>query len=590
MGATGSGVGSFAGGFAKGLSQALVINRERKDRETNAARDLEWKKFQALLPTFMENATGSQGEIDAFIAQFPHIAASVGTTTQGGKKTGESAWEKYLGPIMRWYRPGAGKQPMDENPASGTMERAGVTIGSPSPIGGPMLPIPRPSPGMLPPGKGDVNAGAGTALPATITPPGTTNTPPAAMPAEIGLPSQIPSLNFGQDTIAAAAGPSAMTVPGAPGSPTPAPTTPRPTLMGVPIFSHDEQLQRGIDDYGKQTVAKIELARSRILPALKAADPSATLDDALRVIGVTIPRDGSDSVYHYGVNREALAQSMFGRNYGALNPGEQSKVLEAEQKYLNDAAKSRGAGSATAKFEAPITIPEAQASGLPVGTTAADVSGQTVQPQNVQADMRTMQTLKADITHIQDLIAVLPSEADLGGMAPGAVSWARAQMNSSSPLLDDNKQPISYRDAYAQLSSNLDTIVNALARTLGQARGTQTERDAERAYNALVNLKASLTSPLGGDTRESAAKRITETLAALDRVMAQMPGQAVPKKDEKGAKPGATSAPAPAAGSAPAPAPKTGGTNPAAASGPAGVTTDAKGNIYVNGQLTIPAQ
>lgn len=68
-----------------------------------------------------------------------------------------------------------------------------------------------------------------------------------------------------------------------------APPMPR-TLNGIPLLSPEEVLNRGIEQQGTKQVALINLARERILPALRAVDPSASLDDALAAVGVRLPR------------------------------------------------------------------------------------------------------------------------------------------------------------------------------------------------------------------------------------------------------------------------------------------------------------
>lgn len=241
---------------------------------------------------------------------------------------------------------------------------------------------------------------------------------------------------------------------------------------------------------------------------------------------------------------------------------------------LQKEGAARALGTAEGRFQAPADLKTAQETGVTVGTTAAQVAGQEVPTQDVNARRRSLDVLKQDIARVQSLIEVLPTENALGGTAPGAWLAVRKRMNSPSNVVDPaTGQPLSYRAAIAQLQSVVDSMVNVLARSRGEQRGTQTERDAERAYSAVVNLQAGLTDPFGGDTRESAAARLKEAIEGIDRVIAGLPAQPVPKAGA-GAQPAKPGAP------------------PAPAGGSTGFKMDAKGNILdaATGNVVVPVQ
>jgi hypothetical protein len=99
------------------------------------------------------------------------------------------------------------------------------------------------------------------------------------------------------------------------------------------------------------------------------------------------------------------------------------------------------------------------------------------------------------------------------------------------------------RNEYTQLTAAVNEVINMLARSAGQ-RGPQTEKDAERAEAVLVSfrdsLMAGLSDPLGGDTAESAQRRIAETLSYLDRVLNTLPVNQVVEPGSGGAGSGVT--------------------------------------------------
>lgn len=472
----------FGGGFASGL--ATVLNQKRQESERLKQRQIDntWKSLQFILDS------GQVSDVADLQPQFDTLTnmGAFGDPKQGkrGQPTAQDHVVKILGHVL------------------GSNQGAQVPGGRPT-----VQPTAEPS------GPDD----AGNVQPNTA------------------LPSQ--ALNV------------------------PQPQPERRSLMGIPLQTPTEVLQRKIGDEGTAVQARIDLARTRILPALKAVDPSATLDDALAAVGVKLPasnmyapsfqhvtgkingepktasfdartgrfldpvtrepllgfvQDASGSGFKYGVDREAIAQQMFDKNYGDLTQEQSAVVLEAEQRLVHDKAENRVEGAGAGKMNVPADLSNARENNVPVGTTPAQVKDQLV-PTQTQVDRRTsIETVKSQIEHIKtDLIGVLPKKDSPGGMAPGAyISMQRRTPEG--------------RTKFAQLDAALDNIVNVLARGVGEQRGTQTEQDAERAYNAAVQARDSLLSPLKGDTQESAAARLDETLKTLEAILKVLPARPVP--------------------------------------------------------------
>lgn len=369
----------------------------------------------------------------------------------------------------------------------------------------------------------------------------------------------------------------------------PSPTPPRHSLAGVPLLSPDEAMQHGLDRKAKTTEAdittKVALAR-RMLPALQAVDPTMTLQGALKMVGLDTlnaslaaraPQTGTfgdfilrreselghrlsadeteqarkdfavaGSVQSAGVNRESLAMSTFGKRFSELTPTEGQEILTKEKALLEGQAAARATGTGKGKMDAPADFTTARENGVAVGTTPNDVLNQGVATQADRELRRSTESLKTDLTHIKDqLLNVLPSETDPGfaGLAPGIAFAIR-------------KRDPRWRVPIARLDSAMNGIVNAVARSVAQQKGAQTEADAKRAESAIVSLRDSWTQ---GDTRESAAARIEETMRIVDELLAKMP-------------------------SAPVAAPKTSKTS-------TGLKMDASGNIVgPNGQVIIPVK
>lgn len=273
-----------------------------------------------------------------------------------------------------------------------------------------------------------------------------------------------------------------------------------------------------------------------------------------------VPRQGAAANYRYGQDRESIALAKYGKPFGQLSSPEAQDVMEEEKKVIAGKAQSRTEGAGAGKMNVPIDVPTAGRTGAVVGTTSAQYSGQRVGTAQERDRKIGVENVKAQLGRVKDLLAPLPSEKELAGLAPGAALAARRRLPQ-------------YRNSIAQMEAGIDNIVNALARSVGEQRGTQTEKDAERAYNTVVQLKGSLLDPLRGDTQESARARIDETLKYLDQVLSTLPGAPQPGPPPAGTvgapPPGPAGPPAPTAAAASAPSSSVGAPPP----GPAGPAT-----------------
>lgn len=346
----------------------------------------------------------------------------------------------------------------------------------------------------------------------------------------------------------------------------PTSVTPPRTLNGIPLLTQEQAVERKVQNEGTAIMAKVNLARQRILPALQAVDPSATLDDALAAVGIRpsqagqyapsfqevsgkmpdgsrvtgvldarrgmfvdpitkeplagFVKDEAGAGARMGTNREAIAISKFGKRFSELTQPEAQQVMQAEQDYLAQTAQSRVEGAGTGKMNTPADLDTARQNNVPVGTTSAEVAGQSVPDQATVDRSRSIANLKTELGTIRDLAQkVLPSQASLaGGLVPGAVIGLR-------------RRDPRFREDFASLDAAMSNIVNALARSVGEQRGTQTEKDAERAYQTVLSIQGDLLSPTKGDTQESAIRRLDETMKYLDVVLSNLPQSPTPNKN-----------------------------------------------------------
>jgi hypothetical protein len=191
-------------------------------------------------------------------------------------------------------------------------------------------------------------------------------------------------------------------------------------------------------------------------------------------------------------------------------------VIAKANQIAQDTAYATGTGAGDAAFDRRITPVQSTVTGIPIGTRGSALLDQ-VAPNMAQLERRrSIQNLYQQLLHIgNDLLGVLPRASELGGKVPGATIAARRVLPG-------------YREGFAALDAAIDNIVNVMARSVGEQKGAQTEQDAERAYNTIAQLRSNIYNPFGGDTWESAAARLNETIGHLENVYAGMPGPVVP--------------------------------------------------------------
>lgn len=548
-----AGPASFASGFGKGLLRMFMGAREQRSAEEKEARERKERLFLTTLPTLMQNV-GDVSDLQPYFEQtFPDMFPAAGTSGVRGKGKQPSTWDE-LAPMLKNVIPVA--------------QAAG-------------------------PGAGDRSAMAAEQESAIA----------AGQGVQPGLSPSATASRF-----------EAL----APGAPPAAP--PRKTFLGVPLMTDEERMGKAIRE---QTMAGEADVQAKVNVARRLATTlNIPLNEALDRVGLrsrdalgTPPQPGSfgnavqlknaeratagqppmtaaetqafmvewersqaTAARGYGVDREAISMAMTGKPFGDNDQATQAAIMDEEKKLLQGEATARSVGTGQGRFQSPLTAKEAQDVGAPVGATSAQLAGQQIPTAPERERRRSLEVLKTDLTRVQQLLAVLPSEKDAAGVAPGGVLAVRRRLNSPSGVSDDQGNALSYRSAVAQLESVVDSVVNVLARTRGEQRGTQTERDAERAYNAVVKLQAGLTDPFGGDTRESAAARLREALDGLDRVMAALPATPVPRT-------GTQPADAPAARPAAPASPSGRGAGPRSGQQPTSGAVMRDGKIYINGQL-----
>lgn len=466
---------SFGSGLARGLAGAYERHLDRKEQRRQEDRQDKLREFSLLYPKAMDAAdlTGDYAAVEDFIGgYFPKTKAE----TSARRAVAKSKQPTVSPPSLAI----SATPPVEEQAAP-----------APTDIGA-MMPEPTPPPGMAP-------------APA-----------PAAAQAPLQNRSQITA-----------------------GTPAPQPQ-PSQQFFGFTMPTPAERRQLEVDaeisKLEQTRVAQAALAR-KILPSLQKDDPSITLEDAMRYVTkgdlMSNASQRGASMYHYGVDREAIAKGIFGKNYEQLDRHEADIVLREEKTLLEQEAQARGTGTAQAKFNAPQTAEQAQATGTPVGTSSAQLAGQVV-PTTQEKDRRnSVVELKDSLQVIRDqlLPGALPSKTELAGVAPGLAYAARRRLPQ-------------YREKIAALESAINNVVNVMARSVGEQRGTQTERDALRAEAAIAQIHDAI---LTGDTVESAQTRIDQSLRVLDGILSRLPNKPVPTE-----KPGAPAPSAAATGGAPA--------------------------------------
>jgi hypothetical protein len=192
------------------------------------------------------------------------------------------------------------------------------------------------------------------------------------------------------------------------------------------------------------------------------------------------------------------------------DPAVAIQVNNLAMQLQQQAAYSTGTGAGLARYDAPQTLAQAALSRTPVGSRSSDYGGRII-PTGAQADRRLMTgQMLTWLDEIDTKFSVLPRAGELGAYAPGAaIAFYRAHPD--------------YREAYAELDSSINQILASLSRVVQENKGTQTEKDAERAMDTLAQVQGRLMNPLLGDTQESARARLGVTKEYLRQIIATLP-------------------------------------------------------------------
>lgn len=221
---------------------------------------------------------------------------------------------------------------------------------------------------------------------------------------------------------------------------------------------------------------------------------------------------------------EAGAQYLFGRSMGELALEEPDKLIHVADwvkdykvKEAGEVTGARADANNTAVMDKPADFTVSQRAGVAVGTTPSQVAGQIVPTAESMKTEMELKNARQQLNEILPLLEVLPSQHELiGGVLPGAVLAKRRVTN---------------REAVAALESAVQNIAAPMQRAKGDTR--LSNADLDRALDQIVQIKAGLTNPLGGDTKESALARIRQTMAFLDladknRIQRVQPGAPPP--------------------------------------------------------------
>lgn len=230
-----------------------------------------------------------------------------------------------------------------------------------------------------------------------------------------------------------------------------------------------------------------------------------------------LTRTGSVSL---GADREALARLHFGKPASALTQEEMAVVDQAAIERAGAVSYERGIGSGSARAQTalmmPLTAEEAATQEVRVGTTWADIQGIVPVTVKQHARLDAARNLAPQIDAIGSLVMdVFPPQSGLvGGLTAAAVL----------------KQKEAIRDpALARLRSAINIALGNVARVLAAETGQITQRDAERAEAALVNLKVGL---LSGETQESAIAKLIDLQTTTKRIINDIktPGQVLEER------------------------------------------------------------
>lgn len=519
--ASGAGAAGFGGGFASGLSGVLLKDRDskaQKARDEEARRD---RLFQTMLPIYLENVESPADLEGLFQDRFPDLMG--GASTGKGKK-GKAGSPSPFDTISHFLGPLIGKK---GGMAAGAPQQQpdGITVTDTA--GG------APDPMIWPAAGGELQPAA----PGVVDP---------AAAALIGQPS-VPS--------------AAVTPAGAPAAAAVTPTATRRSLMGVPLMSEDEKIERDITKQAKVSTALMERARTTILPALRSVDPSATIQDALRVMGINIPRDYASSgaanqsiagemedgtpafgVFNratgkyndpdtgdplpgfrprtstgstsLGADRESLAKELFGKRASALTPAEMAQVNAKLPERAGVMSESRGLGTGRAKITTDLNAP--------IGPTAAALYN--VPPTTTLGQLNQTNTLRPDQ---QEKVASL-----------GQVDQLLDEIGEALPLVFPDVEPGVWGTLQTQFAlgtkklaadedlATLDASINAalaqVAQLSGQPGSRLSDNDIKMAKSTLAELNPKI---FGGDTLRTAQARLGVVRRLLEKARSSVPSR-----------------------------------------------------------------
>lgn len=514
--ASGAGAAGFGGGFASGLSGVLLKDRDAKAQK---ARDDEARKdrfFQMMLPIALEHVESPADLEPWFQDRFPDV---MGGGTGKGKKGKSGAFDT----IAHFLSPFIGKK---GGMTAGTPQQGESTVTVADTTGGTPEQLAWPAAG------GELQPAPGVVDPAA-----------AAL--------------IGQPTPPAAAVPSARVSPAAAVATPPA----RRTFMGVPLMSEDEKIERDITKQAKVSTALMERARTTILPALRSVDPSATIQDALRVMGINIPRDYASSgaanqsiagemedgtpafgVFNratgkyndpdtgdplpgfrprtstgstsLGADRESLAKELFGKRASALTPAEMAQVNAKLPERAGVMSESRGLGTGRAKITTDLNAP--------IGPTAAALYN--VPPTTTLGQLNQTNTLRPDQ---QEKVASL-----------GQVDQLLDEIGEALPLVFPDVEPGVWGTLQTQFAlgtkklaadedlATLDASINAalaqVAQLSGQPGSRLSDNDIKMAKSTLAELNPKI---FGGDTLRTAQARLGVVRRLLEKARSSVPSR-----------------------------------------------------------------
>jgi len=333
------------------------------------------------------------------------------------------------------------------------------------------------------------------------------------------------------------------------------------------------------------------------------------MQDALRVLGINIPRDYAagrpqsiagempDGTTAFGVftggqyldpdtgrplegfrprtttgsrslgaDRESLAKEMFGKTASQLTSEQMAKVNVKLPEFAGEMAEGRGLGTGRAKtateLAAPIGPTAAALYNVPPTTTLAQLSQtNTLRPEQ-QEKVASLGQVDQLLDEIGEALPLVFPDVE-----PGV--WGRLQTQFAL-----GTKKLAADEDLAVLDASISAALAQVAQLSGQPGSRLSDRDVEMAKNTLVELKPQL---FGGDTLKTAQARLGVVRRLLEKAKSAVPSKTAAPT---GTKPptGAPGAPATAPGATtPAVAPVA-----APAAGP-GKAVIKDGKLYIDG-------